>query len=101
MPGKKAIEFLKNLGKSKKVSTISKTPKPKGKQLDLFNEYPHSPPGSLTLPDGRELAREWVKKNKSKNLKGTKADFEVSWKNFINKKGWLKKKKHGGPKENN
>ena len=34
-----------------------------GRQLDLFNEYPYSPPGSLDLGDGRQKAIEWLKNN--------------------------------------
>jgi hypothetical protein len=39
------------------------------------------------LPDGRKAAKEWLKKNPGKSLKGTPADFEVSWANWLRKKG--------------
>lgn len=87
MPGK----FLKKLFK--------KGAKPKSYKIDgkTVNE----------LTDGRTLANEWVKKNPGQSLKGTKADFEVSWANYLRKKGlsnqnpgkvrnWKPKKSYGG-----
>lgn len=48
------------------------------------------------LPDGRSLAKDWVKNNPGRSLKGTSKDFEVGWKKWLNEKGFLKNKKNGG-----
>ena len=87
MPGR----FLKKLFK--------KGAKPKSYKIDgkIVNE----------LPDGRQVSKEYLKKNPSQSLKGTAKDFEVSWANYLRKKGlsnqnpgkvknWKPKKSHGG-----
>ena len=59
------------------------------------------------LPDGRDVSKKWVKNNPGRSLKGTKADFEVSWANYLRKhnlanqnpgkiKNWKGDKKFGG-----
>lgn len=89
MPGK----FLKKL--LKKVKPSGKTYKIDGK---VVNE----------LPDGRLVSKEYLKNNPGRSLKGTKADFEVSWANYLREKGLVNqnpgkvknwkgnKKKYGG-----
>jgi len=68
MPGKK---FLKKI--------FGKGSKPKTFKIDgkIVNE----------LPDGRKLAKDFIKKNPSQSLKGTPKDFEVSWANYLREKG--------------
>mgnify|MGYP003149908875 FL=1 len=88
MPGK----YLKKL--LKKVKPSGKTYKIDGKVVQ-------------ELPDGRAVSKQWVKDNPGRSLKGTKADFEVSWANYLREKGlvnqnpgkvknWKPKKSHGG-----
>ena len=88
MPGK----YLKKL--LKKVKPSGKTYKIDGKVVQ-------------ELPGGGAVSKQWVKDNPGRSLKGTKADFEVSWANYLREKGlvnqnpgkvknWKPKKSHGG-----
>lgn len=85
--GKQAInESMQNLTNASKIK--------RGQQLDLFNNPKYS---NVQLPDGRNAAKKWLLNNPNyKSLKGTDADFEVSWKKFLEKKGLLNKKPFGG-----